>query len=318
MAAVALVTLTGCATGTGGASEQAPPDSATSGAVADPADESYLAADTGAPASDGGKAAGNPLGVATVEREVIRTASVRVRADDVAAAAAQAAGAARGLGGLVGAEQVVIDPDDAHRTSATLTLRVPSARLDDLLTQIRGLGTVLEQTQQAQDVTAQVADVGARVEAQRASVRRIQALLARANTIGEVVTVEAQLAQRQADLESLEAQQKALSDQTSLATLQVSLVGPTTIVPVTDDETGFLAGLSRGWTAFTAAITAGLTTVGVLVPFVGFGLVIGLPLVAWARARSRRTAGMAGVADSSEPPAPPSPGDVDREPQPVG
>ena len=140
-------------------------------------------------------------------------------------------------------EQTVTDPSDPDRTVAELTLRVPSNRFDDLLVKVRGLGTVLEQTQQAQDVTGQVADVDARVEAQRASVRRIQALLARANTIGEVVTVEGQLAQRQADLESLEAQQKALKDQTALATLEVSVVGPDP-VGTQDDPTGFLAGLA--------------------------------------------------------------------------
>ncbi len=310
VAVLAVLTLTGCGAASGGA-EQSLADPAAGAVMNETGGDGYAAADSGAPAADGTKAAGNPLTASPVERDVIRTGSVRVRADDVAAAAAQAAGAARGLGGLVGAEQVVIDPEDADRTTASLTLRVPSERLDDLLTQVRGLGTVLEQTQQAQDVTAQVADVGARVEAQRASVRRIQALLARANTIGEVVTVEAQLAQRQADLESLEAQQKALADQTSLATLQVSLVGPIAVVPVPEDATGFLAGLDRGWTAFTAAVTAGMTTVGVLVPFVGFALVIGLPLVAWARARSRR-APMLPAPASTLPDAP------DREDQPVG
>lgn len=311
-ALVAMVALTGCGASAGGeASDQSLAGPATGGMLAGTESDGYVAADSNAPTTDETKTSGSPLGVTTVERDVIRTASVRLRTDDVAAAAGQAAAAARGLGGLVGAEQVVIDPDNADRTTASLTLRVPSARLDDLLTQIRGLGTVLEQTQQAQDVTAQVADVGARVEAQRASVRRIQALLARADTIGEVVTVEAQLAQRQADLESLEAQQKALADQTSLATLQVSLVGPTAVTVTPEDSDGFVAGLTRGWTAFTAAVTAGLTTVGVLIPFVGFALVIGLPLLAWARARARRTTASA----LSEPTAPGAP---EREHQPVG
>ncbi len=148
---------------------------------------------------------------------------------------------------------------------------------------------MLSQTQQAQDVTGQVADVQARVEAQRASVRRIQALLARADTIGEVVTVEAQLAQRQSDLESLEAQQKALADQTTLATLQVSVVGPDP-AGTEEDPTGFVAGLDKGWTAFTAAVTAGLTALGAMLPFVGFLLVLGLPLLAWSRSRGRRAA----------------------------
>ena len=156
-----------------------------------------------APQAPGTVAEGEANALATGaldDRSIIRTGTMRLRSDEVEKAALQAAAAARALGGLVAGEQTVSDPDNPDRTVADLTLRVPSDRFDDLLVKVRGLGTVLGQTQQAADVTGQVADVDARVEAQRASVRRIQALLARANTIGEVVTVEGQLAQRQADL----------------------------------------------------------------------------------------------------------------------
>jgi Domain of unknown function (DUF4349) len=265
-----------------------------------------------APQAPGVVAEGDANALATGaldDRSIIRTGTVRLRSDEVERAALEAAAAARALGGLVSGEQTVTDPADPDRTVAELTLRVPSARFDDLLVKVRGLGTVLEQTQQAADVTGQVADVDARVEAQRASVRRIQALLARANTIGEVVTVEGQLAQRQADLESLEAQQKALKDQTSLATLEVSVVGPDP-VGTQDDATGFLAGLDRGWHAFTVALTAGLTAVGALLPFVGFGLLVLLPVLAWLRSRTRRT---------TVQPLPPAPYEPPvREDQPVG
>ena len=308
-AAVALVTLAGCGgMGQDTAGEPAS-DTAAGGAGSMPqgfVDEK----------SEDGTATGGDISAPTVnssvaltDRSIIRTGSVRIQADGVESAALAAAAAARALGGLVFDEQTVTDPSDPDRTVAQLTLRVPSDRFDALLLKVRGLGEVLEQTQQADDVTAQVADVDARVDAQRASVRRIQALLARANTIGEVVTVEAQLAQRQSDLESLEAQQKALADQTALATLQVGIVGPDPAGTVDEDETGFVAGLQRGWEAFTSATTAGLTAIGVLLPFVGFALVIILPLVAWSRSRARK--------QSVVPPATPYEPPV-RENQPVG
>ncbi len=220
------------------------------------------------------------------DRSIIRTASIRVQTQDVAAAATSAARSAQGLGGLVTDEQVVIDPDDADRTTANLTLRVPSDQMPQLITAVGALGSVLEQTQQANDVTAQVVDVDARVDSQRASVRRLQALLSQANTIGEVVKIETQLSIRQADLEALEAQQKSLADQTTLATLYVAIVGPDP-VGTADDPTGFFAGLERGWTAFVAAWTTGLTGLGAALPFIGFFLVLALPLAYWLRSRAR-------------------------------
>lgn len=243
-----------------------------------------------------------------LERSVIRTGTARIRAQDVQRASLDAAAAARGLGGLVSGEQTVTDPQDPSRTTSELTLRVPNARFDDLLHEIRGLGDVLSQTQQAADVTGQVADIDARVEAQRASVRRIQALLTRANKIGEVVAIEAQLAQRQADLESLEAQQKALADQTALATLQVSIVGPDP-AGTAEDPTGFMAGLTAGWKAFTEALQTALTGLGAVLPFVGFFLVLALPIVAWLRPRGRAGRSL---------PAPLPPAEPAKEEQPVG
>jgi Domain of unknown function (DUF4349) len=259
------------------------------------------------PAKDGAVTSTGLAATDVLERSVIRTGTARVRVVDVQRAALDAAQAARGLGGLVSAEQTIADPQDPSQTTSDLTLRVPNARFDDLLDQVRGLGDVLSQTQQATDVTGQVADIDARVEAQRASVRRIQALLSQANKIGDVVAIESQLAERQSDLESLEAQQKALADQTTLATLSVSIVGPEP-VGTPEDDTGFMAGLRAGWKAFTDALQTGLTGLGAVLPFVGFFLVIALPLLAWSRSRGRRT-----VPAATAPPA-----EEVREEQPVG
>jgi Domain of unknown function (DUF4349) len=308
-----IITLAGCAGGGTADTSSAPEAGGIAADFADPA-APQLGRDAETSGDSLVKADGDPLTAVgdstTLNRDVIRTAALRLRADDVEAAALQAAAAARSLGGLVSSEQTVTDPQDADNTVAQLTLRVPAARFDDLLTRVRDLGSVLEQTQQAEDVTGQVADVDARVDAQRASVRRIQALLARAETIGEVVTIEGQLAQRQSDLEALEAQQKALADQTSLATLRVSVVGPAAVVAEEEDTTGFVAGLKRGWAAFTDALTAGLTGLGILVPFLGLALIVGLPLLGWARTRARHSSSASAAQAPTEPPL--------REHEPVG
>ncbi|MGZ4466787.1 MAG: DUF4349 domain-containing protein, partial [Nocardioides sp.] len=152
-------------------------------------------------------------------RSVIRTAALTVRVDDVLASSARASTLAAAASGFVAGEQTQAAPDHPGKAEAVLTLRVPAARLPQLMTQLRGLGTLLAETQNAEDVTGQVIDVKARISAQRASVARIQALLARATTVGQVVQIEGELTSRQAALESLEGQAAALADQTSLATV---------------------------------------------------------------------------------------------------
>ena len=74
-----------------------------------------------------------------------------------------------------------------------------------------------------QDVTGKVADVDSRVDSARESILRLRTLYADATKVSDVIAIEQELATRQAELESLEAQQRALSTQTSQATVRLSL-----------------------------------------------------------------------------------------------
>ncbi|HEY5187042.1 MAG TPA: DUF4349 domain-containing protein [Actinomycetes bacterium] len=231
------------------------------------------------------KAATGPASQAA-DRSVVRTASLQVRTDgEVLVASRQAASIAQAAGGFVSGENTASDPAHPTKTVSELVLRVPNARLGSVLDQLGALGALLQQRQDATDVTGQVVDLNARLASQRASVERVRALLARATTIGDVVQIEGELARREADLESLEAQVKQLADQTSLATVTVTLVGPDTPAPVEPRPAGFLAGLAAGWHAFTAAGTWLLTAVGAALPFL---LLAGLGALVVVAVRRRR------------------------------
>lgn len=237
-----------------------------------------------------GQASAAPAAPAAADRAVVRTASLQVRVGgdgDVLAASRRAAAIAQGAGGYVSGENTSSDPEQPAKTVSELVLRVPNARLGSVLDQLGALGTLLQQRQDATDVTGQVVDLNARLASQRASVERVRALLARATTIGDVVQIEGELARREADLESLEAQAKQLADQTALATVTVTLVGPDTPAPVEPKPAGFLAGLAAGWHAFTAAGTWLLTAVGAALPFL---LLAGVAAVVTVAVRRRHPA----------------------------
>jgi hypothetical protein len=170
--------------------------------------------------------------------------------------------------------------------SSTTTLRLDNAEVDALLVDIATLGTVETATRTSDDVTADVADVGARVRNAQASVARIRALMAQATKIGDVVALEGELSKRQADLEALEARQRALADQTAQATVTVRLYGTSAPVATTEASTGFLAGLRSGWDAFTGFTAGALTVLGALVPWLL--LLVPLALLVWVVARRRR------------------------------
>jgi Domain of unknown function (DUF4349) len=125
-----------------------------------------------------------------------------------------------------------------------------------------------------------VIDTEVRIRAQEKSLERVEILLARAQSIRDIVAIEAQLTRRQANLDSLKSQQAYLADQTTMSTITVHLqTKPEKKEKVEKkDETGFLAGLASGWHGLKSFTNGLATMIGALLPFAIVGLVLGVPL----------------------------------------
>ena len=144
--------------------------------------------------------------------------------------------------------------------------------------------------QNTEDVTEQVADVESRLKSAKAALDSLRTLLKRADTIGQVLEVEREVSNRESELESLQARQKSLASQTSMATLTLNLVGPATVIPEVEEEpSGFLGGLKTGWSGFVTAVKIALTLLGVLLPWLLVIVPVWL-LVAFVLRRNRRNA----------------------------
>ncbi|MFF0711320.1 DUF4349 domain-containing protein [Streptomyces bauhiniae] len=196
---------------------------------------------------------------------VIRTASLEVEVRDVPGALAKARQVTEDAGGYVGEESTDRDDDGSERTR--VVLRVPSERYEAVLGSLQGTGKLLRRTARAQDVTDQVVDVDSRIKSQRASVARVRELMDRADKLTDVVALEGELSSREADLESLLAQQASLKDRTGLATITLSLAGKGAHPSADDDTPGFLDALSGGWHAFLTMLRWIALVVGAVLPF---------------------------------------------------
>ena len=287
----AAVLLAGCS---GSGSEDATSmgdSSASAGGGGEPQGASAADGVTGGGAeesSGGGATAPDRLGdrkVALSSRAVpaqalILTGELVLRVEDVSAAADEAARTATAAGGHVEAEERSRGTDDG---SAVVVLRVPPRAFDATLARLAELGEELSRRRGTQDVTEEVVDLDTRIASQRASVARVRALLDRANTIGEIVQVEAELTRRTADLESLEARLAVLAEQVEHATITLRLEGEDGITSLAGGPLGFRDGLDAGWAALVAFGRAVGVTAGALLPFTPLLLVVGGLL--WRRSR---------------------------------
>lgn len=291
--------LAGCSGGSddsGGTAETAARDVSGASSAGDAPAASGPASDRGRTGltdggggDDGGGTDRTSARVLPVERDIVYRGQVTVRVKDVARAAERVERMTLAMDGVVFAEETSRDSYRRGVGEAHLTLRVPPTQFGATLDEIGALGRELSRSRSAQDVTTEVADTDSRVRSQERSVARIRSLLAEADTIGEVVQVEAELARRESDLESLQAQLARLEDVTALATVDVTLVARNTPVveEQEDEELGFLAGLDGGLTALVGIVLVALTVLGALLPFAIAAAIVGVPTYALLRSRRR-------------------------------
>lgn len=250
---------------------------------------------------------GTVTGAASIDpspRHVIYNIDLVIETDDVARAAARAAALADTSGGFVAHEST------EGTESATLTLRIPSARHTSVVSDLEQLGEVEHRSRSAEDVTGEVVDIEARVASQRRSIERIRELLDQASDLSDVVRIESELADREANLDSLLRRQEQLSSLTTLATVTVTFYQTDQAPDDGPNALGFMSGLRGGWDAFVATVRVAGTVAGALLPFAAAGALVGIP--AWMVWRRRKPASGGGA----EPPQPPAP--AQPAPQPEG
>lgn len=276
----AVLALSGCS---GSSSDDSSTASGSASSASDSAGGAAVAP-AAAPevAAGGAPAAAAPVGLAG--RSVVRTGDLDVTVGDVPKAADEARRLALAAGGTVDSDE---RSGTGARGRADVLLRVPPRSFDAVLGKVAGLGEETGRSLGSEDVTDTVVDLQARLDSQRASVERVRALLDRADTLGEVVSIEGQLTKRTADLESLEARVAALRAQVDLASLTVHFVTREGTAAVATGPRGFGDGLRGGWDALVTTARAAALVVGALLPFSPLLLLLVAGL--WWRTRRPRS-----------------------------
>jgi hypothetical protein len=237
------------------------------------------------------------------ERSIIYTASLmlRIKKGTVTGRADQAANYVTAVGGYVSGEQEIVPPGKHQVPQVDLTLKIPVAQYGPVLAQLKGLGRKISFNSHAVDVTQQVADVNSRVTSAQAAIKQLRALLSKAGSVGQLLSVQETINRQESDLEALLAQQRALAHETSFATVTVTLVGHHAHVAQKPKKSspGFLAGLKGGWHALVTVVGWLVTVLGSVLPFL-----IPIAVIAAIALGGRRWLARKKAPPAAEPPAP--------------
>ncbi|MEZ5270057.1 MAG: DUF4349 domain-containing protein [Microthrixaceae bacterium] len=219
-----------------------------------------------------------------VGRDQVFTATLDIEVEVLEESVSEASTALEALGGFAANED--IDLGESRR--ATVAYRVPADQFDQAMNALAAVGDLQTQQVEAQDVTSQYADLEGRVTTLRTSIGRLQGFLAEATDANQIASLEGELTRREAELESTEAQRRALADRIELSTITVSFTGSEPLAPVDDTRTlpTFLGGLETGWDILVAVGAFTLSALGLVAPFLPLVLLVVL-LGRWARRRGQ-------------------------------
>lgn len=178
-------------------------------------------------------------------------------------------------------------------TSVSLVLRVPTAKLDAVLTDLRAVGHETSFNQTMYDATADMVSLDAQIRTLTDSLASLRQLQSQATNVTDLLAAEDAISSRQASLDGLIAQRDYLKTQVDMTAISIDFTAQTSST-VTNQTFG--DGVVNGWNALVSAGGVLLVVLGFLLPWVallvvlaGIALAITIPLVRRARRRHEQT-----------------------------
>jgi Domain of unknown function (DUF4349) len=182
------------------------------------------------------------------------------------------------------------DPDPGPRTGQ-ITFQVPTERFDEALVALRRLGQVRRFAVSGTDVSSQYVDLRSRLASAEAQRDAYLALLNRAQSIQDIVTLQNQLAPIVAQIDQLEGQIDSLDRTTTYGTVTAT-IDEAPAPGTSPDSWGLASAVGQALHNFVAALGFVVVALGTVAPFLLLG---GLGFLGWRTwERRRRVSGAAG------------------------
>lgn len=158
----------------------------------------------------------NYTGNIDTARKIIYNASATINVKDLKNAHEQVVGRSQNLGGYVSNS----NSDEAY---SQIIVRVPSSKLGEFLDYLKTLGEYKNESISTDDITDQYTDTEARLKNLKAEEEQLHAIMKKANTVDEVLKVQAELSRVRGDIEVMEGRINMWDKLMELSTVTVML-----------------------------------------------------------------------------------------------
>lgn len=173
----------------------------------------------------------------TIERIVIKNASLTLVVDDPNQSMEKISKLANELEGFVvsaNAYQETLE-NGAKVPRASITIRIPSAKLDDVLAQIKieSNQEPLSENINSQDVTSEYTDLQSRLRNLEAAEAQLTKIMEQATKTEDVLNVYTQLVQVREQIEVIKGQIKYYEQSAALSSVSIELIANAAVQPLT-------------------------------------------------------------------------------------
>jgi hypothetical protein len=189
---------------------------ATGGAPASPLQGKATAGSTNTPALP------NDAVGQSAKIEQTGSLGLRVGRGELSKTMTELANVATTFGGFVANSQTQSGAGTGGAPYGTITLQIPVQNFSPALRQAQSFGRTTSLSTKATDVTGQYVDLQSRIAALQASRQQYLTIMTKANTVGDVLAVQAQLDTIQSQIEQLQGQLQVLTSETSYSALTVT------------------------------------------------------------------------------------------------
>ncbi len=244
---------------------------------------------------------GEPTGDFDV-RKIVYTADMIVTADDPAVVLETLVAKAQSLGGYVSGSYSTTD--DEGTTYANATIKVPADQLEELVSAAKALGKVNDYRLSSDDISLSYYDMQARLDNAKAEEQQLLEILAKCQTVKDILAVRESLTSVRADIESYTAQMNLWDNLVAYATLNVTINRtPKTAVQGEKDLVQLWKAsdvwdkMSRGFQNSARFVVNALGAIGIFlavaaIPAGILFLAIGLPIIIHKKNKRKKAAAL--------------------------
>jgi len=140
---------------------------------------------------------------------------------------------------------------------ASMTIRIPSAQYESFVNMVGEISNVLNRNENVRDVTLQYVDLESRKESLQVEFDRLLELLARAESIEDIIRLEQRLSEVRYNIEWLGSQLRTFDNLVSYSTIYLNIQEVTELTPIA--ELTFAEKISLGFNTSLKSIGRGFT-----------------------------------------------------------